>query len=103
MDIPGQHFAAARSKRFLWKCFACISRLHWAASDPVHHMYIEENALLQILCLLEMLGGGLVKGRYPQFLLLPVHPKWTPQIPPYTKRVDMSCMPPDTVSLLFLS
>lgn len=33
---------------FLWECFVCISRLHWAASELVYHsVYIEDNALLQ--------------------------------------------------------
>ena len=48
------YYAAAR-KGLLWRCFVCISRLHWAASELVHYMYIEENALLSEL---EMLGVG---------------------------------------------
>ena len=58
MDIPGHHFAAANDGRFLWRCFVCISRLHWAASELVYHVYIEGNALLQKLCLIGGSGGG---------------------------------------------
>lgn len=46
MDIPGHHFAVAKYGRFLWRCFVYISRLHWAASELVYHVYIVENALL---------------------------------------------------------
>ena len=65
MDIPSHHFTAARNEGFWWKYSVCISRLHWAASELVYpSVYIEDNALLQNLRLLEVLSGGLVKGRY---------------------------------------